>query len=58
MPGGLSVRIYKKKYRAALVRIADKIPAAFTGKADRKRWISEVTNARMKDLKEKRHDQE
>ena len=36
--------------KAAITRIADKIPAAFSGKADRKRWISEVTNQRMKDL--------
>lgn len=56
MPEGLTKRIYKKRYKAALTRIADKIPAAFSGKKDRKRWISEVTNLRMKDLKqEDRH---
>ena len=55
MPAGLTKRIYKKRYKAALTRIADKIPAAFSGKKDRKRWISEVTNLRMQDMKEKRH---
>lgn len=50
MPEGMSKRLYKKRYKAALTMIADKIPAAFTGKDDRKRWISEVTNLRMKDL--------
>ncbi len=50
MPEGMSKRLYKKRYKAALTRIADKIPAAFSGKKDRKRWISEVTNLRMKDL--------
>ena len=55
MPSGLTKRIYKKRYKAALTRIADKIPAAFSGKADRKRWISEVTNLRMRDMKEKRN---
>ena len=55
MPAGYSVRVYKKKYRKALERIADKIPAAFASKADRKRWISEVTNLRMQDMKEKRN---
>ena len=56
MPAGYSVRVYKKKYRKALERIADKIPAAFASKADRKRWISEVTNLRMQDMREKRHE--
>lgn len=55
MPAGLTKRIYKKRYKAALTRIADKIPAAFASKADRKRWISEVTNLRMHDMKEKRN---
>ena len=58
MPAGYSVRIYRKKYRKALERIADKIPAAFTDKADRRKWISMVTRERMNDLKEKRHDTE
>ena len=57
MPAGLTKRIYKKRYKAALTRIADKIPAAFSGKKDKKRWISEVTNLRMQDMREKRHDQ-
>lgn len=51
MPVGLTKRIYKKRYKAALTRIADKIPAAFSGKKDRRRWISEVTNLRMQDMK-------
>ena len=51
MPAGMSKRLYKKRYKAALVRIADKIPAAFVDKADRKRWISEVTNLKMQDEK-------
>ena len=54
MPGGMSVRQYKKQYKKALMMIACKIPAAFEDKRDRKRWISEVTNGRMKELKEKR----
>ena len=58
MPAGMSKRLYKKRYKAAITRIADKIQAAFSGKADRKRWISEVTNLRMRDMKEKRHDQD
>jgi len=49
MPAGMSKRLYKKRYKAVLVRIADKIPAAFAGKADRKRWISQVTNLAMQD---------
>ena len=57
MPAGYSIRIYKKKYRKAIERIADKIQAAFASKADRKRWISEVTNLRMQDMREKRNDQ-
>lgn len=55
MPAGYSIRVYKKKYRKALEGIADKIPAAFASKADRKRWISEVTNLRLQDMREKRH---
>ena len=51
MPYGLTKRIYKKRCKAALTRIADKIQAAFASKADRKRWISEVTNLRMQDMK-------
>ena len=47
MPAGLTKRIYKKRYKAALTRFADKFPAGFSGKKDRKRWISEVTNMRM-----------
>ena len=58
MPAGLTKRIYKKRYKAALTRIADKIPAAFSGKKDKKRWISEVTNLWMQDMREKRHDQD
>ncbi|MBP5727916.1 MAG: hypothetical protein J6Y48_12665 [Clostridia bacterium] len=48
---GYSKRIYKKKYKQAVVRIADKIPLAFKTKADRKAWISEITNKRMQDIK-------
>ena len=55
MPAGLTKRIYKKRYKAALMRIADKIPAAFASKADRKRWISEITNLRMQDMRGKRN---
>lgn len=58
MPSGLTKRIYKKRYKAALTRIADKIPAAFSGKKDRRRWISEITNLRMQDMREKRNDQD
>ena len=54
MPAGLTKRIYKKRYKAALTRIADRIPAAFVSKADRKRWISEVTNLRMQGMAEGR----
>lgn len=43
MPAGLTKRIYKKRYKAALTRIADKIQAAFSGKKDTRRWISQVT---------------
>ena len=43
-------RLYKKRYKAALTRIADKIPAAFSGKKEKKRWISQVANLRMKDM--------
>lgn len=62
MPAGLTKRIYKKRYKAALTRIADKNPAAFSGKKDRRRWISEVTNDRMsgfkadQDMRGKRND--
>ena len=55
MHAGLTKRIYKKRYKAALTRIANKIPAAFASKADRRRWISEITNLRMKDMREKRN---
>ena len=48
---GYSKRIYKKKYKQAVIRIANKIPLAFKNKQDRKSWISQVTNARMKDMK-------
>ena len=48
---GYSKRIYKKKYKQAVVRIADKIPLAFKTKADRKAWISEITNKHMQDIK-------
>ena len=56
MPAGMSVRIYKKRNKAAITQIADMIPAAFASKADRKRWISEITNLRMQDMREKRND--
>lgn len=49
-------RLYKKRYKAALTRIADKIPAAFRDKDDRKRWISQITNLHMQDMREKRHE--
>ena len=52
----MKTRIYKKRYKAALTRIADKIPAAFSGKKDRKRWISEVTNLRMQDMMRRNND--
>ena len=55
MPAGLTKRIYKKRYKAALTHIADKIPAAFSGRKDRRRWISKVTNLRMQDMREKRN---
>ena len=58
MPAGLTKRIYKKRYKAALTRIADKITAAFSGKKDKKRWISKITNLRMQDMREKRNDQD
>ena len=48
---GYSKRIYKKKYKQAVVRIADKIPLAFKTKAYRKALISEITNKRMQDIK-------
>ena len=48
---GYSKRIYKKKYKQAVVRMANRIPLAFPSKASRKKWISEVTNARMKEIK-------
>ena len=37
------MRLMRKRYKAALTRLADKIPAAFVSKEDRRRWISEVT---------------
>ena len=51
----MKARLFKKRYKEALMRYADKIPLAFSGKKDRKRWISEVTNLRMQDMKEKRN---
>ena len=54
MPGGMKTRTYKKRYKAAITEIASKIPASFSGKADRKRWISQVTNGRMQDIKKPR----
>lgn len=39
----MKVRLMRKRYKAALIRIADKIPAAFKSKDDKRRWISEVT---------------
>jgi len=56
MPAGLTKRIYKKRYKAALTRIADKIPAAFSGKKDKRHWISQITNLHMQDMREKRHE--
>lgn len=56
MPYGLTKRVYKKRYKAALKRIADKIQAAFASKADRRRWISEITNLRMQDMRERRYE--
>ena len=50
MPYGYSKRIYKKKYKNAVECIALKIQKAFKGKRDRKKWISEITNGRMRDL--------
>lgn len=55
MPSGLTKRIYKKRYKAALTRFADKIQDAFSGKKDRKRWISKVTNLMMHAMKEEEH---
>ena len=52
---GYSKRIYKKKYKQAVTQIADKIPLAFKTKEDRKKWISEVTNGRMNDIKRKQN---
>ena len=49
----MKARLSKKRYKAAITRIADKIPAAFSGKADRKRWISQVTNAWVHDRRGK-----
>ena len=39
----MKVRLMRKRYKAALTRIADKIPVAFASKGDKRRWISEVT---------------
>ena len=39
----MKARLMRKRYKAALTRIADKIPAAFTTKDDKRRWIGEVT---------------
>ena len=50
---GYSKRIYKKKYKQAVIRIADKIPLAFKNKAEKKAWISEITNLRMNDIKKR-----
>lgn len=49
----MSKRQYKKRYKAAIQGIAEKIPAAFSGKKDKKRWVSEVTNSRMQDIKKR-----
>ena len=58
MPAGYSIRVYKKKYRTALEGIADKIPAAVSGKKDKNRWISEVTNLRLQDMKRRESEDE
>jgi hypothetical protein len=51
MPEGLTKRIYKKRYKAALERIMDKCPLAFSNRKERKRYISQVTNDRMSGFK-------
>ena len=51
----MSKRLYKKRYKAAITRISDKILAAFSDKKDRKRWISLVTNMMMQAMKEGKH---
>lgn len=51
--GGESVkaRLMRKRYKAALTRIAEKIPAAFASKDDKRRWISAVTKKWVMDRK-------
>lgn len=48
---GFSKRIYKKKYKQAISKIADKIPLAFKDKEDKKKWVSHITNERMRDIR-------
>ena len=48
---GFSKRIYKKKYKQAISKIADKIPLAFKDKKDKKKWISHITNERMREIR-------
>ena len=47
----MSKRLYKKRYKKVIAQIADKCHLAFKNKAEKKAWISEVTNKRMDDMK-------
>lgn len=47
---GYSRRVYKKKYKRVLTQVADKISSTFANKAEKRKWISRITNARMNDL--------
>ena len=47
MPEGMSVRIFKKRYKRAVKRLADSIPLAFHDKEDKRGWIREVVRNRM-----------
>ena len=46
---GMSKRQYKKHYKYAVDHISKKIHLAFPSEKERKKWVSEVTNLRMKD---------
>lgn len=46
---GMSKRQYKKHYKYAIDHIANKCYLAFPNRKERNKWVSQVTNLRMKD---------
>jgi len=57
MPQGMSIRQFKKRYRRAIERIADKTPIAFRDRNDRKRFIRTAVKMRMQMMREKNEHQ-